>query len=102
MVGDDLTLTSNSKIDLTRRQPCFANLLPRICRVNHRLASYQQANELFTKPPNPYDHKRGRLKNQNKFLELMWLSRTHSSQRFGRHRTRRRAKIRTRSVYRIG
>ena len=69
MVGDDLTLTSNSKTDLARLLPCCCNLLSHINRVNHRLAFYKQANEPFTEAPNPYDDKRGWLKNQNNRLE---------------------------------
>ena len=30
MIGDDLPLTSKSKIDLARLQLCFSNLLPHI------------------------------------------------------------------------
>ena len=38
VVGDDLTLTSNSEIDLARLPPCFSNLFPHIYGVNHRFA----------------------------------------------------------------
>ena len=47
MVGDDLTLKSNSKIDLARFPPRFSNLFPRIYRFKHRLAFYKQADEPF-------------------------------------------------------
>ena len=59
MVGDDPTLTSNSKIDLARLPPGFSNLLSRIYRVNHRLAYYKRADEPFIEAPNLYDDKQG-------------------------------------------
>ena len=65
MVGYDLTLTSNSKIDLARLPPCFRNLLPQINRVNHRLAFYKRVNEPFIEATNPYEDKQGLLKTQN-------------------------------------
>ena len=72
MVGDDLTLTSNFKIDLARFPPCFRNLLPYIYKVNHCLAFYKRVDELFIKAPNAYDNKQGWLKNQNNLLEPIW------------------------------
>ena len=47
VVGNNLTLASNSKIDLARLSPCFGNLLHNILAyiVNHRLAFYKQADE---------------------------------------------------------
>ena len=68
MVGDDLTLVSNSIIDLARLPPSFSNLLPHIYRVNHRLA----CDKRFEEAPNPYDDKQGWLKNQNNLLEPIW------------------------------
>ena len=41
MIGNDLTLRSNSKTDLARLLPCFSNLLCHIYRVNHRLAFFK-------------------------------------------------------------
>ena len=55
MVGNDLTLTSNSKIDLARLPQCFRNLLPHIYRVDHCLAVYKRADEPFIKTTNPND-----------------------------------------------
>ena len=74
MVGDDLTLTSKSKMDLARLPPCLNNLLPHIKAyiVNHRLAFYKQADEPFMEAPNPFDCKQGWLKNQNNVLEPSW------------------------------
>ena len=63
MVGDNPTLTSNSKIDLAGLLPCFCNLLSHIYRVYHRLAFYKQADEPFIKAPNPYNDKQGWPKN---------------------------------------
>ena len=70
MVGDDLTLTSNFKVDLARFSPCFSNLLSYIHIVNHRLASinllnYERADEPFIEASNFYNGKQGWLKNQN-------------------------------------
>ena len=65
MVGDDLTLTSNSKIDLARLPPCIRNLLPQINRVNHCLAFYKRVDEPLIKATNPYEDKQGLLKTQN-------------------------------------
>ena len=67
--GDDLTLTSKSKIDLARLPPCFSNLLPHIYRVSHRLAFYKPADEPFVKSPNLYDDKQGWLKKQHNLYE---------------------------------
>ena len=72
MVGDNLTLTSDSKIDLARLPPSFSNLLPHIYRVNHRLVFYKRADDPFKEAPNPYDDKQGWLKTQNNFLERIW------------------------------
>ena len=112
MVEDDLTLTSNFNIDLARLPLCFSNLLPHIYRVYNRLVFDKRADESFIEARNPYDGKQGWFKNQNNLLEPIcsgWLknkfgsskvgaktkiifrnrlaSRTHSSLRFGRHRT---------------
>ena len=58
MVGDNLTLTSNSKIDFASLPLlCFSNLLRHIYRVNHRLAFYKQADELFIQALNTNDNK---------------------------------------------
>ena len=72
MVGDDLNLKSNSKINLARFPPCFNNLFPQIYRFIHRLSFFKQADEPFIEAPNPYDDKQGWLKNQNNFLEPIW------------------------------
>ena len=67
MVGDDLTLTSNSKIDLARFPPCFSIFLPYIYRVNHRLAFDKQVDEPFIAAPNLCDAKQGWLKTKIAF-----------------------------------
>ncbi|CAL8404395.1 unnamed protein product [Boreogadus saida] len=43
MIGEDETLTTRSKVDLSRLPPCRDNLVPHINRVNHRLAIYKRA-----------------------------------------------------------
>ena len=61
LVGDDLTPTTNSIVDLARLPPCFGNLLPHITyRVNHRLS--KRADEPLIEAPNPYN-KQGWIKN---------------------------------------
>ena len=74
MIEDDLTLASNSKIDLARLPSCF-----RICflthtlyRVNHRLAFDKRADEPFIEAPNPYDDEQGWLKYHNNLMEPIW------------------------------
>ena len=69
MVGDDLTLTSNSKIDLARLPPCFSNLLPHEYLVNYSLAFHKRADEPFIETPNPYDDKQGKLKKPSNLLK---------------------------------
>ena len=59
IVGDALTLTPNSEIDLTRFLSCFSNLLSQKYRFNHRLAFYKRADEPFIEALNPYDDKQG-------------------------------------------
>ena len=59
MVGDNLILTSNSKIDLARLPPSFRDLLLHIYRVNHGLAFYQRADEPFIEAPSTYGDKQG-------------------------------------------
>ena len=74
MVGNDLTLTSNSKMDLARLPSCFSNLIPHIQDyiINYRLAFYKQADEPFMEVPNPFDFKQGWLKNHNNLFEPSW------------------------------
>ena len=71
MVGDNLTLRLNSKIDLPRLLLALV-----ICiltyAVNHCLAFDKRADEPFIEAPNPYDEKQGWLKNQNSLLKQIW------------------------------
>ena len=71
-VGDDLTLTVTSKIDLTRLSPCFSKLLPHIYRANHHLVFYKRADESFIEALNPYEDELDWLKNQNSLLGAIW------------------------------
>ena len=59
MVGDGLTLKSNSEIDWATLPSCFCNLFPHIYRFNHRLAFHKLADEPFIEVSNPYDDKQG-------------------------------------------
>ena len=72
MIGGNLTLTSNFKIDLARLPPCFGNFLSHIYRGNHHLALYKRADETFIEASNPYDGKQGWLKNHTNLLEAIW------------------------------
>ena len=72
MVGDNLILTSKSKIDLAGLLPCFSNLLSHMYIVIHLLAFYKLAEEPFIEAPDPYDDKQDWLKNQNSLLEPIW------------------------------
>ena len=62
MVEDNLTLISNSKINLARLPPFFSNLLSHVYRVNHRPFVDKRADEPFIKAPNPYDDMQSWLK----------------------------------------
>ena len=63
MVGDDLTRTSNSEIDLAGLPQCFSNLLPHIYQFRLCLAFYKRADEQFIETTNHYDDQQGWLKN---------------------------------------
>ena len=45
MVGEDKTLSSKSKVDLSRLPPCHSALKAHPQRVNHRVALYKRANQ---------------------------------------------------------
>ena len=51
MVGDDLFLSPNCKIDKAKLPPYFSNLLPHIYRVNHCFAFDKRADEEFIEAP---------------------------------------------------
>ncbi len=55
MVGEDELLTTKYRVDLSRLPPCRDNLVPHICRVNHRLANYKRADKPIFWHPNPYN-----------------------------------------------
>jgi len=72
MVGEDELLTTKSRVDLSRLPPCRDNLVPHICRVNHRLANYKRADKPIFWHPNPYDPKQGWEKTEEGILEPVW------------------------------
>ena len=72
IIGDDLTLTSNSEFDLARLPPRFSNFPSHIYRVNYRLTFQNRVDEPFIKAPNPYDGKQGWLKNPNNVLKPIY------------------------------
>ena len=59
MVGEDVQLTTKSKIDLSELPPCRGNLIPHIRRVNHLLAVYKQAYILIFSSPKPQELEQG-------------------------------------------
>ena len=72
MVGDDATLTTKSKVDLSRLPPCRNSLLPHLWRVNHRLVLYKRANLPIFEHIQPYDEEQGWEKNSANVLEPIW------------------------------
>ena len=72
MIGEDETLTTRSKVDLSRHPPCRDNLVPHIQRVNHRLAIYKRAATPIFWCPKPYDPNQGWEKNEGGTLEPVW------------------------------
>ena len=72
MVGEDNDLTKESKIHLSRLPPCQDSLLPHICRVNHRVASYKRANIPIFEKPKPSDDNQGWKINEIGILETVW------------------------------
>lgn len=64
MIGEDETLTTRSKVDLSRLPPCRDNLIPHIHRVNHRLAIYKRAATPIYWCPKPYEPNQGWEKNE--------------------------------------
>ena len=72
MVGEDNTLSKDSKIDLSRLPPCHHSLLPHIYRVNHRVASYKRACIPIYEKPKPSDIDQGWEVKENGLLEPVW------------------------------
>ena len=72
MVGEDKTLTSKSKIDLSRLPPCHSALRPHIERVNHRVCLFKQANQQIIEAPKPQDEHQGWEKTDSGILEPIW------------------------------
>ena len=59
MVGEDKSLSANSKVDLTRLPPFKTLLLPHVQRVNYRLCSYKKVHILIFDRSKPYDNEKG-------------------------------------------
>ena len=72
MIGEDETLTTRSKVDLSRLPPCRDNLVPHINRVNHRLAIYKRAAKPIFWCPKPHDPGKGWEKTEEGTLEPAW------------------------------
>ena len=72
MAGEDVKLTTKSKVDLSRLPPCRDNLVPHIWRVNHRLAHYKRADQAIFEHPKPHDAEQGWEKTEIGVLEPVW------------------------------
>lgn len=84
MIGEDETLTTKSKVDLSRLPPCRDNLVPHVDRVNHRLAIFKRAAIPTFTCPKPYDPGQGWVKSEDGTLEggpgsivVMWPNPPH-------------------------
>ena len=73
MVADDLTLTSNSKIDLARLCRALEMCFLTYTKLIIALPFFKQADEPFTEAPHLYYDKQGLLTIQNNLLEPIWL-----------------------------
>ena len=69
MVGEDESLTSKSKVDLSKLPPCRSSLHPHIQRVNFRVAQWKRSHIPIYEMPDPLEH--GWVKNDEQ-LEPKW------------------------------
>lgn len=70
MVGDGEKPTSKSKVDLGRLPPCYS-ALPRVQRVNHRVALYKRAHQAIV--DKAFEEGQRWLRNDsNNMLEPIW------------------------------
>ena len=74
MVGGDNDLTKESKVDLSHLSPCQDSLLPHICTVNHRVATYKTAHVPKFEKPKPNDENQCWSINENEILEPVWTT----------------------------
>ena len=72
MVGENVTLSRKSKVDLSRIPPCQDSLVPHIQRVNHRVAGYKRAHQAIIESPKPYDDGQGWVKTDQEGLHAIW------------------------------
>ena len=72
MIGENEELTTKSTVDLSRRPPCRDSLVPRIARVNYRLANYKRAHKAIVLRSNPYDLAPGWENTEEGVLEPVW------------------------------
>ena len=56
MVGDGDTITSSSKVELSKLPQCCRSLLPHINRVNYRVAQWKRSDVKMLQVPVPTDH----------------------------------------------
>ena len=72
MVGENETLTTKSRVDLSRLPPSRDNLIPHIGRVNYRLGIYKRADSPNFWCPKSNDPSQGWEKNEKGILEPVW------------------------------
>ena len=72
MVGEDETLSTKSKVDLSKLPPCRDSLIPHIQRVNYRLAQFKNACIAIDDQPEPFEHENGWSKNERGDIEPVW------------------------------
>ena len=72
MVGEDDTLSIESKVDLVRLPPCRNSLILHVQRVNHRLGCYKKADTPIFDRPKPDEPGQGWTKNSEGVLEPLW------------------------------
>ena len=56
MVGEEQTITSSSKVDLSKLPPCRRSLVPHIRRVNYRAGQWKLSHVHKPEIPTPTDH----------------------------------------------
>ena len=72
MVGDDLTPSCRSKVDLAKLPPCQSSLIPHVQRVNYRVAGYKRADVSIFEKPKAYEEGCGWNKDAEGLIEPLW------------------------------
>jgi len=72
MVGEGMSLSMKSRVDLSKLPPCADSLLPHIQRMNHRVRIFKMASVPIYESPKPYEENKGWMKNETGQLEPVW------------------------------